>query len=96
MEVSKQFPNLKEQLLYKLGDIALHEEKRLEESASFLASQVILSPEHVLQFPISCTHTNKKDTFALQASSINSLAEEVLAAASHLPLETLLLTRWIL
>ena len=51
MEVSKQFPNLKEQLLYKLEDIALHEEKRLEESASILASQVILSPEHFLHFP---------------------------------------------
>ena len=52
MEVSKQFPNLKEQLLHKLEDIALHEEKRLEESASILASQVILLPEHFLQFPI--------------------------------------------
>ena len=52
MEVSRQFPNLKEQLLHKLEDIALHEEKRLEESASFLASQVILLPEHFLQFPI--------------------------------------------
>ena len=51
MEVSKQFPNLKEQLLHKLEDIALHEEKNLEESASILASQVIISPEHFLHFP---------------------------------------------
>ena len=40
MEVSKQFPMLKEQLLYKLEEIALHEERRLEESTSVLAVQV--------------------------------------------------------
>ena len=44
MEVSKQFPMLKEQLLYKLEGIALHEERRLEENASLLASQVLVSP----------------------------------------------------
>ena len=44
MEVSKQFPMLKEQLLYKLEGIGLHEERRLEENASVLASQVLLSP----------------------------------------------------
>ena len=64
MEVSKQFPNLKEQLLYKLEDIALHEEKRLEESASILASQVIISPEHVLHFPtIKGKASTKRNVF---------------------------------
>ena len=34
MEVSKQFPMVKEQLVYKLEGIALHEERKLEEFAS--------------------------------------------------------------
>ena len=42
MEVSKQFPMMKEQLLYKLEGIALHQERRLEESALVLASQVLV------------------------------------------------------
>ena len=42
MEVSKQFPMVKEQLLYKLEGIALHQERRLEESALVLASQVLV------------------------------------------------------
>ena len=43
MEVSKQFPMVKEQLVYKLEGIALHEERKLEEYASVLASQVLAS-----------------------------------------------------
>ena len=88
MEVSKQFPMLKEQLLYKLEGIALHEERRLEETASVLALQVLDKDKY---YDKNKWENNVTATW--QASSINELAEEVLAATSLLPLETLLVTR---
>ena len=111
LEVTKLFPNLKRQLLHKLEDIALQvdwsssfghctyiednledmalqEERRLEENATVLATQVLLQSKSNIIYRIYWNST--------QATSINKLAEELLAVASALPLDTLLATRCML